>query len=264
MAALASCRTDVVHCSLSSEVSDRQSVSRPLSSNGFCGLKRIPNFNPKKTPFSSSISSFRNSEQLKHSGKNLTTVAGLGDFVGGDLIGLDLGKWFDDVENFGAVGFYAPPEGGAEGRYATVLKNRGYRLMNISARGLGDPEAYLTKVHGVRPPHLGKQVVSRWYFPPEVDYRLSILNKDDKGLVIWVGEAKVLAKNELQFLALLPAIRPNVKVVCEMGGARKFNWKPLKEFCGLPIPKVTVTSTGEPAPKKLELVSEEKVPVPVE
>ena len=28
---------------------------------------------------------------------------------------------------------------------------------------------------------------------------------------------QVLARNELQFLALLPALRPNVKVVVEMG-----------------------------------------------
>ena len=81
----------------------------------------------------------------------LAVTCGLGDYFGADLLGLNLGTWFDDVENFGAVGFYSPPEGGAEGRYATILKNKGYHLMNISARGLGDLEAYLTKVHGVRP-----------------------------------------------------------------------------------------------------------------
>jgi hypothetical protein len=33
--------------------------------------------------------------------------------------------------------------------------------------------------------------VARWYFPPEVDYRLSLLHPDAKGLVVWVMEAKV-------------------------------------------------------------------------
>lgn len=77
--------------------------------------------------------------------------AGLGDFVGGDLLGFDLDDWVADVEKYGSIAVYAPPEGGYEGRYVTRLKAEGYHFMNISARGLGDPEAYLTKVHGVRP-----------------------------------------------------------------------------------------------------------------
>lgn len=40
-------------------------------------------------------------------------------------------------------------------------------------------------------PHLGKQAVARWYLPPDVDYRLSLLPKTCKGLVLWVIEAKV-------------------------------------------------------------------------
>jgi len=71
--------------------------------------------------------------------------------VGGDLLGFDLGKWVADVETYGSIAVYAPPEGGYEGRYATSLKAQGYKFMNMSARGLGDPEAYLTKVHAVRP-----------------------------------------------------------------------------------------------------------------
>lgn len=39
--------------------------------------------------------------------------------------------------------------------------------------------------------HVGKQPIARWYFPPEVDYRLSLLPPDAKGLVVWVIEAKV-------------------------------------------------------------------------
>ena len=83
--------------------------------------------------------------------KPLTVTCGLGDFVGGDLIGLDIGQWLNDVETHGSVGFYAPPEGGAELRYGSSLKYAGYHVMQVSARGLGDPEAYLLKTHGVRP-----------------------------------------------------------------------------------------------------------------
>ena len=41
-------------------------------------------------------------------------------------------------------------------------------------------------------PSLGRQPVARWYFPPEVDYRLSLLHPDAKGLVVWIMEAKVM------------------------------------------------------------------------
>lgn len=104
---------------------------------------------------------------------------------------------------------------------------------DLSARGLGDPETTLTKIHPVCPPSLGRQPVARWYFPPEVDYRLSLLHPDAKGLVVWVMEAKVLSKAELQFLAILPDIRPKVRVIAECGNWRKFVWKPLKQIAGL-------------------------------
>lgn len=161
--------------------------------------------------------------------------AGLLDFWGGDLLGFDLDKWSQDVEDYGSIAVYAPPEGGYEGRYATRLRQEGYHFMNISARGLGDPEAYLTKIHGVRPAHLGKQAIECFYLPPEVDHRLSALPEDCKGLVLWVIEAKVLSQTELQYLALLPALREKVKVIAECGSWRSYRWKPLREVSGLPI-----------------------------
>lgn len=168
--------------------------------------------------------------------KRGSVVCGLEDFIGGDLLAFDLGKWEQDVEQHGALAFYAPPEGGYEGRYATRLKARGYYFLNLTARGLGDVESTLSKVHGVRPPHLGKQGIVRWYYPPEVDYRLSLIPKDSKGLVLWLIEAKVLSKSELQYLALLPTIQPRVKVIAECGSWRKVRWKPLKEIAGLEVP----------------------------
>ncbi|GMY10399.1 NAD(P)H-quinone oxidoreductase subunit N, chloroplastic [Fagus crenata] len=158
---------------------------------------------------------------------------GIGDFIGGDLVKFDLGRWLSDVEEHKALAIYTPHEGGYEGRYLNRLTYQGYYFLDLTARGLGDPESTLTKIHPVCPAHLGKQPISRWYFPPEVDYRLAALPPDAKGLVVWVIEAKVLSKSELQFLALLPTLRPKVRVIAECGNWRKFMWKPLKEISGL-------------------------------
>lgn len=158
---------------------------------------------------------------------------GLMDFVGGDLVKPDLGRWLDDVEEHKALAIYPPHEGGYEGRYLNRLRYQGYYFLDLSARGLGDPESTLTKIHPVCPPSLGRQPVARWYFPPEVDYRLSLLHPDAKGLIVWVYEAKVLSKAELQFLAMLPDLRPKVRVIAECGNWRKFIWKPLKQISGL-------------------------------
>ncbi|XP_075475827.1 uncharacterized protein LOC142513097 [Primulina tabacum] len=53
-----------------------------------------------------------------------------------------------------------------------------WRYLNLqrkSSRGLGDPETTLTKFHPVCPAHVGKRPIARLWFPPEVDYRLSLL-----------------------------------------------------------------------------------------
>ncbi|OAY23993.1 NAD(P)H-quinone oxidoreductase subunit N, chloroplastic [Manihot esculenta] len=158
---------------------------------------------------------------------------GIEDFIGGDLVKFDLGRWLSDVEEHKALAIYTPHEGGYEGRYFTRLRYQGYYFLDLTARGLGDPETTLTKIHPVCPAHLGKQPIARWYFPPEVDYRLAALPPDAKGLIVWIIEAKVLSKAELQFLALLPSLRPKVRVIAECGNWRKFMWKPLKEIAGL-------------------------------
>ncbi|KFK27356.1 nad h-quinone oxidoreductase subunit n [Arabis alpina] len=157
----------------------------------------------------------------------------ISDFIGGDLVKPDIGRWLADVEEHKAIAIYTPHEGGYEGRYLNRLKNEGYYFLDISARGLGDPETTLLNAYPVCPAHLGKQPIARWYYPPEVDYRLSALPPSAKGLVVWVLEAKVLSKSELQFLALLPSLRPNVRVIAECGNWRKFMWKPLAEIANL-------------------------------
>lgn len=180
----------------------------------------------KATTFGSNASSHRRKPITKCS-------IGLQDFIGGDLVKPDLGQWLADVEEHKALAIYSPHEGGYEGRYLNRLRYKGYHFLDLSARGLGDPETTLTKFHPVCPAHVGKQPIARWWFPPEVDYRLSLLPPNAKGLVVWIIEAKVLSKAELQFLAILPSLRPRVKVIAECGNWRKFVWKPLKEIAGL-------------------------------
>lgn len=75
----------------------------------------------------------------------------LGDFIGGDLLKLDLGQWLADVEEHKALAIYSPHEGGYEGRYLIRLAHQGYHFLDLSARGLGDPETTLTKFHPVCP-----------------------------------------------------------------------------------------------------------------
>ncbi|EYU46045.1 hypothetical protein ABFS82_04G078500 [Erythranthe guttata] len=196
--------------------------------------------NKNKTPFVKQTSSTVQTTTYRKS--VIKCGRSIEDFIGGDLLRFDLGQWLSDVEEHKSLAIYPPHEGGYEGRYLNRLRYKGYHFLDISARGLGDPETTLTKFHPVCPAHVGKQPIARWYFPPEVDYRLSLLPPDAKGLVVWVIEAKVLSKAELQFLAILPSLRPRVRVIAECGNWRKFMWKPLKEIAGLPATAEQVSS----------------------
>lgn len=138
-------------------------------------------------------------------------------------------KLIRDLEKSGALGVYVPPEGGFEGRYRRRLRAAGYTNLHITARGLGDVAAYLTGVHGVRPPHLGKKDIRVYYVPPLVNYHLEQLPSGAKGLVLWIIEGHMLSNQEVEFLANLPSLEPRVKVVLERGGDRVFRWMPLKE-----------------------------------
>ncbi|MGC9528028.1 MAG: NAD(P)H-quinone oxidoreductase subunit N [Limnospira sp.] len=146
------------------------------------------------------------------------------------------GKLIRDLESQGALALYAPLEGGFEGRYFRRLRAAGYTTYSLSARGLGDLAAYLLGVHGVRPAHLGKKssgndaaVGDIYYIPPVVNYQLEHLPPNSKGLVLWILEGQILSSQEVDFLSRLPSLEPRVKVAIEMGGARSFRWKPLKE-----------------------------------
>jgi NAD(P)H-quinone oxidoreductase subunit N len=140
------------------------------------------------------------------------------------------------LETAGTLALYVPLEGGAEGRYQRRLRANGYQTINITARGLGDLAAYLTGIHGVRPPHLGKKNIGQeaavgqvYYIPPIATYELSTLPANAKGLVLWILEGQILARQELEYLINLPKIEPRIKVAIEMGGERYFKWQPLAD-----------------------------------
>ncbi len=140
------------------------------------------------------------------------------------------------LEKNGALGLYMPLEGGAEGRYQRRLRAYGYHTINITARGLGDPAAYLTRIHGVRPPHLGKKTIGQdacvgdtYFIPPIATYELGALPKGAKGLALWIIEGQILSSQEIRYLVNLTKEEPKIKVVLELGGDRYVNWKPLAD-----------------------------------
>jgi NAD(P)H-quinone oxidoreductase subunit N len=147
--------------------------------------------------------------------------------------GADMKK---DLEKSGALAAYVPLEGGFEGRYLRRLRAAGYGAYSITARGLGDLAMYLTGVHGVRPPHLGKKTTGKegavgytYFVPPMLGTQLDNLPPKAKGLVLWIIEGQMLSKQEIEYLTVLPTLEPRVKIVVEMGGDRAFTWKPLKD-----------------------------------
>jgi NAD(P)H-quinone oxidoreductase subunit N len=144
-------------------------------------------------------------------------------------------KIVKDLERSGALAMYAPLEGGYEGRYQRRIRAAGYLSITLNARGLGDLAAYLTGVHGVRPPHLGKKDFAEgasgpiYFVPPVIQTQLSCLPSYAKGLLIWIIDGKVLSRQELEYLVTLPKLEPRVKIVVEVGGDRECNWMPLAD-----------------------------------
>jgi NAD(P)H-quinone oxidoreductase subunit N len=135
-----------------------------------------------------------------------------------------------DLEKAGALSMRVPPEGGYEGRYQRRLRAAGYDVLSITARGLGDISSYLTGVHGVRPPHLGKKAIQTYFLPPQIQYRLSSLPPKSKGLVVWLIEGRYLSRQELEVLSQFPDRDARVKIVIETASDREVTWSPLKQF----------------------------------
>ena len=138
-----------------------------------------------------------------------------------------------DLEASGALALFAPLEGGAETRLMRRLRAAGYRAMLTSARGLGDPEAFLFQSHGVRPPHLGHQSVGRGAAVGEVQRvmpQLGPLLEGEAPILLWLLEGQVLSEAELASLLSLCRREPRLKLVVEMGGSRALRWQPLQQL----------------------------------
>lgn len=137
------------------------------------------------------------------------------------------------LEAAGALAVFAPLEGGAETRLLRRMRAAGYRAMITSARGLGDPEAYLLQTHGVRPPHLGHQSVGRGAAVGEVQRvmpQLGALLEGTAPILLWLLEGQVLSSAELSSLVNLARREPRLKLVVEMGGSRALRWQPLEQL----------------------------------
>ena len=117
------------------------------------------------------------------------------------------GKGFRrELEAFGCIAINVPLEGGAETRLLRRLRAAGYRTHIASARGLGEPEVFLTQLHGIRPPHLGHQSVGRNGALGEVQQvipQLGHLMTGSKSVVLWLIEGQVLSRSELLSLCEL-------------------------------------------------------------
>lgn len=138
-----------------------------------------------------------------------------------------------ELERAGVLALFAPLEGGAETRLLRRLRAAGYRAQITSARGLGDPEAYLLQLHGVRPPHLGHQSVGRGAAVGEVQRvmpQLGALLDGRQPIVLWLLEGQVLSTAELSSLVGLCRREPRLKIVVEMGGSRSLRWQPLEQL----------------------------------
>ena len=138
-----------------------------------------------------------------------------------------------DLERAGALALFAPLEGGAETRLMRRMRAVGYRAHLTSARGLGDPEAFLLQLHGVRPPHLGHQSVGRGAAVGEVQRvmpQLGALLEGTQPILLWLLEGQVLSQAELGSLIALCQREPRLKLVVEMGGSRELRWQPLEQL----------------------------------
>jgi len=135
------------------------------------------------------------------------------------------------LERKGALAVFAPLEGGAETRLLRRMRAAGYRTHLTSARGLGDLEAFLFELHGVRPPHLGHQSVGRGAAVGEVQRVMPLLGSDLLGeapVLLWLLEGQVLSSAERASLLALTRREPRLKLVVELGGSRELRWQPLE------------------------------------
>ena len=142
-------------------------------------------------------------------------------------------KFRNELETYGCLAIHIPLEGGFETRLLRRLKVSGYKTQIISARGCGDPEMCLLKLHGIRPPHLGHQSIGRNGALGEVQQVMPQLNElldENKKLVLWLLEGQVLSRSELLSICEICDKDSRLKIIVEMGGSRFLKWESMRSF----------------------------------
>ena len=143
-------------------------------------------------------------------------------------------KFHDDLYKYGCVAVFAPLEGGYETRLLRRMRAKGFKTFITSSRGLGDPEVFLLKLHGIRPPHLGHQNVGRNGALGEVQQVIpqaaELFNDNDQKKLLWLLEGQVLSQSELASLIKMSKENDTLKIVVEMGGSRKLKWQSLSDY----------------------------------
>lgn len=132
-----------------------------------------------------------------------------------------------DLEKSGSLGIHVTAEGGSESHYLRRLRGAGYGVVHMTAKGLGDISTSLTRIHGVRPPTVGKSEKRTYYFPALISQYQDALPNSKKGLVFWFYEGHVLTQQELKTLHAIANQDPRVKFVVEVARARSVRWEPL-------------------------------------
>ena len=145
------------------------------------------------------------------------------------------GKKFNaDLYKHKCLAIFTPLEGGYETRLLRRMRAKGFKTLIISARGLGDPEVFLLKLHGIRPPHLGHQNIGRNGALGEVQQVIpqaaELFNENDREKLLWILEGQVLSQSELESLIKICTEDNKLKIVVEMGGSRSLNWMALEQF----------------------------------
>ena len=138
-----------------------------------------------------------------------------------------------ELDSCGCMAIHVPLEGGAETRLLRRLRSAGYRTRITSARGLGDPEVFLLRKHGIRPPHLGHQNVGLAAAVGQVQEvmpQLGDLLLGTSPIVLWLLEGQVLSHSELLALCKLCGREPRMRIVVEMGGSRQLRWQSMLSF----------------------------------
>lgn len=131
--------------------STRSHFSKKMGSRSVCIQRVVPPCFDASQVKIKTVRPFFVNTRSKRRGSNGVRCSSIVDFIGGDLVKPDIGRWLQDVEEHKAIAIYTPHEGGYEGRYLNRLKMQGYYFLDLSARGLGDPETTLLKNYPVCP-----------------------------------------------------------------------------------------------------------------